>query len=97
MTKRKLTKRKKINRKRLKEKRLMDEKKTDKKKKTDIQIKERQLRDIIFIYNHKNKMGDIFLSGQNQCHSTGVKKSNFGHTLHLRPKKVCQWRVTGEK
>ena len=39
----------------------------------------------------KNKMGDIFLSGQNQCHITGVKKSYFCHTFHLRPKKVFWW------
>ena len=36
-------------------------------------------------------MGDIFLSGQNQCHITGVKKSYFCHTFHLRPKKVFWW------
>ena len=41
-------------------------------------------------------MGDIFLSGQNQCHITGVKKSYFCHTFHLRPKKVFWWwRVAG--
>ena len=39
----------------------------------------------------KNKTGDIFLSGQNQCHITGVKKSYFCHTFHLRPKKVFWW------
>ena len=36
-------------------------------------------------------MGDIFLSGQNQCLITGVKKSYFCHTFHLRPKKVFWW------
>ena len=36
-------------------------------------------------------MGNIFLSGQNQCHITGVKKSYFCHTFHLRPKKVSWW------
>ena len=40
-------------------------------------------------------MGDIFLSGQNQCHITGVKKSYFCHTFHLRPKKVFWWVVGG--
>ena len=35
----------------------------------------------------KNKLGDIFLSGRNQCHSIGVKKSYFGCTFHLTPKK----------
>ena len=40
-------------------------------------------------------MGDMFLLGKNQCHCTGVKKSYFGHTFHLRPKKVFWW--TGEK
>ena len=39
----------------------------------------------------KNKMGDIFLSGQNQCHITRVKKSYFCHTFHLRAKKVFWW------
>ena len=39
----------------------------------------------------KNKIGDIFLLGQNQCHITGVKKSYFCHTFHLRPKKVFWW------
>ena len=43
----------------------------------------------------KNKMVDIFLSGQNQCHITGVKKSYFCHTFHLRPKKVFWWVVGG--
>ena len=46
-------------------------------------------------------MGDIFLLGQNQCHITGVKKSYFCHTFHLRPKKVSWWVVVvvvvGEK
>ena len=41
----------------------------------------------------KNKMGDIFLSGQNQCNITGVKKSYFCHAFHLRPKKVSWWVV----
>ena len=41
------------------------------------------------IYNHKKTK-----SGQNQCHSTGVKKSYFGHTFHLRPIKVFWWKVT---
>ena len=27
----------------------------------------------LLIYNHKNKMNTIFYTGQNQCHSTGVK------------------------
>ena len=45
----------------------------------------------------KNKMGDIFLSGQNQCHITGVKKSYFCHTFHLRPKKVFWWVGGGWK
>ena len=36
-------------------------------------------------------MGDIFLSGRNQCHSIGVKKSYFGCTFHLTPKKVFWW------
>ena len=40
-------------------------------------------------------MGNIFLSGQNQCHITGVKKSYFCHTFHLRPKKVFWWVVGG--
>ena len=40
-------------------------------------------------------MGDIFLSGQNKCHITGVKKSYFCHTFHLRPKKVFWWVVGG--
>ena len=39
-------------------------------------------------------MGNIFLSGQNKCHITKVKKSYFCHTFHLRPKKVF-WRVGG--
>ena len=43
----------------------------------------------------ENKMGDIFLTGQNQCHITGVKKSYFCHTFHLRPKKVSWWQVVG--
>ena len=43
----------------------------------------------------KNKTGDIFLSGQNQYHITGVKKSYFCHTFHLRPKKVFWWVVGG--
>ena len=30
----------------------------------------------------------LVISGQNQCHSTGVKKSYFCHMIHLRPKKV---------
>ena len=45
-------------------------------------------------------MSYIFLSGQNQCHSTGVKKSYFCHIFHLRPKKVFWWaggRVGGWK
>jgi len=41
-------------------------------------------------------MGDIVLSGQNQCHFTRVKKSYFGLTFHLAPKKVYWW-VVGEK
>ena len=40
-------------------------------------------------------MGDIFLSGQNQCHITEVKKSYICHTFHLRPKKVFWWVVGG--
>ena len=36
-------------------------------------------------------MGDIFLSGQNQWHVTGVKKSYFGLTFHSAPKKVFWW------
>ena len=44
----------------------------------------------------KNKMGDIFLTGQNQCHITGVKKSYFCHTFHLRSKKVFWWRVKSD-
>ena len=36
----------------------------------------------------ENKIGDKFLSGQNQCHSTRLKKSYFFHIFHLRPKKV---------
>ena len=53
------------------------------KKKADREIKGRELRDhrgIIFASLYtiiKNKMGDIFLLGQNQCHITGVKKSYF--------------------
>ena len=39
-------------------------------------------------------MGHIFLSGQNQCHVTGVKKSYSGLTFHLAPKKVS-WLVGG--
>ena len=68
-----------------------------KKKKSDREIKDRELRDhrgIIFASLFtiiKNKMGDIFLSGQNKCHITGVKKSYFCHTFHLRPKKVFWW------
>ena len=48
-------------------------------------------------------MGEILLLGQNQGRSTGVKKSYFGHTFHLRPKKFPGgwvgggWRVVGEK
>ena len=42
-------------------------------------------------------MGNIFLSGQNQCHVTEVKKSYFCHTFHLRPKKVSWWVVGGWK
>ena len=42
-------------------------------------------------------MGDIFLSWQNQCHITGVKKSYFCHTFHLRPKKVSWWVGGGWK
>ena len=34
----------------------------------------------------ENKIGDIFKSGPNQCHSTGVKKSYFCHIFHLRQK-----------
>ena len=58
---------------------------TDKKKKTANKKKKRDL--CLLIYNHK-KVGDVCLSEQNQCHSTGVKKSYFGNTFHLRPKKV---------
>ena len=42
-------------------------------------------------------MGDIFLLEQNQCHSTRVKKSDFGHSFHLRPKKVSWWAGGGWK
>ena len=42
-------------------------------------------------------MGDIFFSGQNQCHITKVKKSYFCHTFHLRPKKVFWWVGGGQK
>ena len=41
----------------------------------------------LLIYNSKNKIDHIFLSRQNQSHSTGVKKCLFGHTFHMRPKK----------
>ena len=35
------------------------------------------------------------LLGQNQCHSTGVKKSYFGHSFNLRQKKFSGgWKVT---
>ena len=70
-------------------------------KKADREIKGRELRDhrgIIFASLYtiiKNKMGDIFLSRQNQCHITGVKKSYFCLTFHLRPKKVFWWVVGG--
>ena len=37
-------------------------------------------------------MGDIFLLGQNQCHITGVNKSNFGLTFHLAQKKFTSGR-----
>ena len=64
-------------------------KQTDKKKKR----KKRQTLEkdnlCLLISNHK-KMGDIFLSGENQCH-TRVKKSYFGHIFYLRPKKVSWW------
>ena len=43
----------------------------------------------------ENDMSDIFSLGQNQYHSTGVKKSYFGHTFHLTPKKVFWWVVGG--
>ena len=49
-----------------------------------------------YIHSQKNKIGDIFLLGQNKCISTGVKKSYFGHTFHLRRKKKFSgdgWRV----
>ena len=36
-------------------------------------------------------MGDIFLTGQNQYHITGLKKSYFCPTFHLRSKKVFWW------
>ena len=42
------------------------------------------------MFYHKNKMDSIFWSGQNQWHCT-KKKSHFGHTFHLRPKKVNWW------
>ena len=78
-----------------------------KKKKTDRQKEKNRLtnkeqtakrehRGIIFASLYtimKNKMGDIFLLGQNQCHITEVKKSYFCHTFHLRPKKVFWWVV----
>ena len=57
--------------------------KRKKKKKRKKEIKGRELRDhrrIIFATLYtiiKNKIGDIFLSGQNQCHITRVKKSYF--------------------
>ena len=57
-------------------------------KKADREIKGRELRDhrgIIFASLYtiiKNKMGDIFLLEQNQCHITGVKKSYFCHSFH---------------
>ena len=95
MTK-KRKKEKKIKEKKTEEKK---SKNNDKKKKTDIQ-KEKKTdilkdhRGIIFASLYtiiKNKMGNIFLSGQNQCHITGVKKSYFCHTFHLRPKKVFWW------
>ena len=39
----------------------------------------------------ENDMSDIFSLGQNQYHSTGVKKSYFGHSFNLRQKKVFWW------
>ena len=74
---------------------------THKKKKRQTDKKrtvERDHRGIIFASLYtiiENKMGDIFLTGQNQCHITGVKKSYFCHTFHLRPKKVFWWVVGG--
>merc|ERR1711873_189125 len=68
-------------------------KKKRRQKKANREIKGRKLRDhrgIIFASLYtiiKNKTGNIFLSGQNQCHITGVKKSYFCHTFHLSPKK----------
>ena len=70
------------------------------KKKKNRQTFERENSGIIFASLYtiiKNKMGDIFLTGQNQCHITGVKKSYFCHTFHLRSKKVFWWRVGGWK
>ena len=42
-------------------------------------------------YNLETKIDNIFLLGQNKCHSTGVKKSYVCHIFHLRPKKSCGW------
>ena len=53
-----------------------------KKNKTHRQIKDRQSGEIMegqskppYKQSYKNKMGDIFLLEQNQCHSAGIKKS----------------------
>ena len=43
----------------------------------------------------KTKWPICFNCGQNQCLSTGVKKSYFCHPFHLTPEKVCRW--VGEK
>ena len=77
------TKRKKDRQTKRKKDRWTNKKTADKKedrhtkRNKDRQIKDRQLRKIIegqsLYATIKNKMGDIFLSGQNQCHSTGVK------------------------
>ena len=43
----------------------------------------------------KNKVGDFFSLGQNQCHSPRVKKTYFSHTFHLTPKSfLVGWKVT---
>ena len=73
------------------------------KRKKDRQINkgqtiERDHREIIFasLYTTmKNKMSDIFLSGQNQCYSTRVKKSYFGHTFYLTQKSFLVGRWVG--
>ena len=41
----------------------------------------------LITYKLENKISDIFKSGQNQSHSTGIKRSYFCHIFHLRQKK----------